>query len=254
MMKMKEMKAVPFWRKGIILMSVGILFIFTCLLAMDVETVLAWARISSRKTAELQTGLDNRNPKIGIEPSPSPTLTPPSSHDTLMNVTPDPACLARTQHLLYRRDPERFAPSPAFTKAWDRYVAMHKACSHRKNWTHVFLDERDKVDDCTYLIVMEGGGGLGNKLLSLTSAFAYGLATDRVVLVESTNQFKDLLCDPFPGSSWILPEGFPYKNVTDADSGALGLNIAIERNFTDTSMVLLRLDHIQVTQTLNPEQ
>jgi xyloglucan fucosyltransferase len=103
----------------------------------------------------------------------------------MMNVAHDPECLARTQHLLYRRDPERFAPSPAFTKAWDRYVTMHRACSQGKNWTHVFLHERNnKANDCNYLIVMKGVGGLGNKLLSLTSAFAYGLVTDRVVLVE----------------------------------------------------------------------
>lgn len=232
-MKMKEGKAAPFWRNGIVLMSVGTFLIFACLLAMDVETVLAWARIASRKTAE-RSDLENA--------SPPETKTPRSAHDRLMNVTHDPACLARTQHLLYRRNPERFAPSPAFTQAWDRYVMMHKACSHKKNFTHVFLHERDKTDDCNYLIVMEGGGGLGNKLLSLTSAFAYGLATDRVVLVESGKQFKDLLCDPFPESSWFLPENFPYENVTAAE----GVNVAIERNFTGMSMVILKLDHIQV--------
>jgi xyloglucan fucosyltransferase len=224
---MKEGKAGSFWRNGIVLMSVGTMMLFACLLAMDVETVLAWARVSRRKTAE-RTDLKNANPETNLP---------------AMNVAHDPECLARTQHLLYRRDPERFAPSPAFTEAWDRYVTMHRACSQGKNWTHAFLHERNnKADDCNYLIVMEGVGGLGNKLLSLTSAFAYGLVTDRVVLVEGRDQFKDLLCDPVPGSSWFLPEDFPYENVTDAE----GLNIAIERNFTNTSMTILRLDHIQV--------
>ncbi|KAG0562082.1 hypothetical protein KC19_9G116600 [Ceratodon purpureus] len=233
---MKEGKTVPFWRNGIVLMSIGTVMIFTCLLAMDMETVdFASARISSRKTAE-RTDLRNAvNREMKIKPVTR------SAHDRLMNVKHDPECLARTQHLLYRRDPERFAPSPAFTKAWNRYVMMHKACSHNKNWTHVFLHERGKTDDCNYLIVMEGNGGTGNKLLSLTSAFAYGLATDRVVMVEGRNQFKYLLCDPFPESSWFLPEDFPYQNVTDAE----GLGVAIQRNFTDTSMVTLRLDHIQ---------
>jgi xyloglucan fucosyltransferase len=73
-------------------------------------------------------------------------------------------------------------------------------------------------------------------------AAAYALATDRVVLVESRKQFKDLLCAPFSESSWFLPPDFPYENVTDAE----GVNVAIAKNFTDVSMVLLRLDHIQV--------
>ena len=49
-MKMKEGKVVPFWRNGIFLLSVGTMVIFACLFAMDVETVLGWAR----KTADLR--------------------------------------------------------------------------------------------------------------------------------------------------------------------------------------------------------
>lgn len=44
------------------------------------------------------------------------------------------------------------------------------------------------TDDCNYMVVMEGSGGLVNNLLSLVFAFAI----DRMVLVESGNHFKDL--------------------------------------------------------------
>lgn len=223
-MKEGKVMMMPFRRCGIVCLTTTIMATITCFFVLDVETVFSWARM----TAEFGSYAKSAPDRVSVNMS---------GHD-------DPSCLARTQHLLYRRHPEQYAPSPAFKRAWDRYEMMHKACSYKKNWTHVFLYERNKtVDHCNYLIVMEGSGGLGNKLLSLTSAFAYALATDRVVLVDGRKQFKDLLCDPFRESSWFLPPDFPYQNVTD---GEHGVNVAIAKNFTDVSMVLLRLDHIQV--------
>lgn len=234
-MKTKEGKGKPFWGYSICFCTGITVLTLTYLLALDVEAILGWAG-RTVKLVELREA-----PFSGEIDHETPPSSPQSAHNRLMNVTHDPSCLARTQHLLYRRDPDRFSPTPAFTAAWDRYVAMHKECSHGKNWTEVFLHQRGQKDYCKYLIVMEGVGGLGNKLLSLTTAVAYGLATDRVVLVEGRNQFKDLLCDPFTESSWLLPEGFPYENVT----GAEGMSVAIAKNFTDVDKVLLQLDHIQ---------
>lgn len=240
-MKTKEGKGVPFRGYSIYIFTGVTVLALTCLFALDVETVLGWAG----RTAQLRTTPVSR--EIDRETPPS---SPQSAHNRLMNVTHDPSCLARTQHLLYRRDPDRFSPSPAFTAAWNRYETMHKECSHDENWTEFFLHRRDQRDDCKYLIVMEGVGGLGNKLLSLTTAVAYGLATDRVVLVEGRNQFKDLLCNPFPESSWFLPEDFPYENVT----GAEGLNVAMAKNFTDLdTVVLLQLNHIQVLKIFSQQ-
>ncbi|XP_024371333.1 fucosyltransferase 2 [Physcomitrium patens] len=230
-------KGVSLPGNAILLGTLGTVVIFVCLFAMDVETVIGWAKYSSQKAVADISSIRNNQPEKSSSESAS------VRRDALVNITHDPTCLARTQHLLYRRDPERFQPLPEFDKAWDRYVAMHQSCTQGKNWTQVFLHERNMTVDCNYMIVMEGSGGLGNKLLSLTSAFAYALATDRIVLVESRKHFKDLLCDPFPGSSWYLPEGFPYDNVW---GNATRMNVAISKNFTDVdNFVRLSLDHIQ---------
>lgn len=154
----------------------------------------------------------------------------------------DPSCLARTQHLLYRKDSQRFLSSPEFDKAWTRYEDLHAKCSFQKNWTHVFLHERGKHDDCKYLVMLEGGAGLGNKLLALSSAFLYAFATDRVLLIDGSGQLKNLLCEPFRKSSWFLPEEFSYRNVSDAPA----LSKAIEQGYKDIDVVNLHLEHIQV--------
>jgi hypothetical protein len=60
---MKEGKVGSFWWNRIILMSVGTMMFFTCLLAIDIKTVLAWVRVSSRKTAEW-SDLKNANSEI----------------------------------------------------------------------------------------------------------------------------------------------------------------------------------------------
>jgi hypothetical protein len=230
-MKSKEAKerVAPLWHKVLITLCAGSMIMFLTLIAMDTKSTLGWAYPSPET---LMTGGDRHRDQQKRKTPTTPV------------VVNDPSCLARAQHLLYRKDPERFAPTPQFQTVWKRYEELHKACTHGKNWTHVFVNERDqKSNDCNYLLVMEGSGGLGNKLLSLTSAFAYALATDRVVLVEGRNQYKDLLCEPFQDSSWFLPVEFPYANVSQAPA----LNVAIDADYTGMDLVTLHLDHVQVS-------
>ncbi|KAJ8553678.1 hypothetical protein K7X08_024356 [Anisodus acutangulus] len=51
--------------------------------------------------------------------------------------------------------------------------------------------------------------GLGNRILTLTSAFLYVLLTNRVLLVDPRVDLPDLFCEPFPEVSWLLPPDFP---------------------------------------------
>jgi xyloglucan fucosyltransferase len=97
-------------------------------------------------------------------------------------------------------------------------------------------------DDCNYLIMVDGAFGLGNHFLSLISAFTYALATDRVFLIDSRSLFAKLLCDPFPGSSWLLPVDFPYEEVATAPA----FIHAIGSEFRDVDLLCLHLEHIQV--------
>ena len=65
--------------------------------------------------------------------------------------------------------------------------------------------------ECNY-VVWISYSGLGNRILTLASAFLYALLTNRVLLVDPGVDVADLFCEPFPEVSWFLPPDFPLKN------------------------------------------
>ena len=65
---------------------------------------------------------------------------------------------------------------------------------------------------CQYLVWIPYLG-LGNRILSLASTFVYALLTGRVLLVHQVDDFASLMCEPFPGTSWLLPSEFPVSNI-----------------------------------------
>ncbi|KAF7814512.1 putative fucosyltransferase 8 isoform X1 [Senna tora] len=63
---------------------------------------------------------------------------------------------------------------------------------------------------CKY-IVWTPANGLGNRMITLAAAFLYAILTDRVLLVRFGSDMAGLFCEPFPDSSWLLPQKFPYR-------------------------------------------
>ncbi|CAI5519237.1 unnamed protein product [Closterium sp. Naga37s-1] len=58
---------------------------------------------------------------------------------------------------------------------------------------------------CRYLVFYHPSDGQGNRLISLVSAFAYALLTDRIFLLSSKSGPAAVLCEPFEhGESWVL--------------------------------------------------
>jgi len=55
--------------------------------------------------------------------------------------------------------------------------------------------------------------GLENRILTATSAFLYAVLTDRVLLLDGNTSLGDIFCEPFPGTSWLLPQHFPISNL-----------------------------------------
>lgn len=173
------------------------------------------------------------------------THSSPQWHQHVNNATTlqhdDPACLSRTQQYLYR-NPPNLKPLPApLLQAWASYTQMHKSCSHH-NWTELFLHRDQHSNEhngmCQYLVYIEAINGLGNGILSLTSAFAFAMATSRVLLIDSRKNLAKLLCEPFPESSWVLPQDFPYADIQNSAS----LGPLIHNNFNE-STVSLNLRH-----------
>ncbi|KAL6635183.1 hypothetical protein ACP70R_027854 [Stipagrostis hirtigluma subsp. patula] len=147
---------------------------------------------------------------------------PPSRHDQdrLLGglLSPDfdeQSCRSRYASSLYRR-PSPFRPSTYLVERLRRYEARHRRCGPGSPLfdaavEHLRSGRNAARSECQY-VVWTPFNGLGNRMLSLASTFLYALLTDRVLLVHAPPEFDGLFCEPFPGSSWALPAGFP---ITD---------------------------------------
>eukprot|EP00257_Ricinus_communis_P008977 XP_002527238.2 galactoside 2-alpha-L-fucosyltransferase [Ricinus communis] len=125
------------------------------------------------------------------------------------------SCLSRHQSVLYRR-PSPKKPSPYLLSKLQNYENLHKQCephSESYNRTIEVLNFRNisTAAGCNY-IVWKAEAGLGNRILTMVSAFLYALLTNKVLLVDHENDMADLFCEPFPYTSWLLPLDFPLKN------------------------------------------
>ncbi|RLN11680.1 putative fucosyltransferase 7 [Panicum miliaceum] len=82
--------------------------------------------------------------------------------------------------------------------------------------------------ECKYVVWLPLQG-LGNRMLSVASTFLYALLTGRVLLVHEPPEMKGLFCEPFPGTSWVLPPDFPYTDGFSADTKESYVNM-LENN------------------------
>ncbi|PAN38405.1 hypothetical protein PAHAL_7G169700 [Panicum hallii] len=150
-----------------------------------------------------------------------PLATVPDPSDRLLGglLSPDfddRSCFSRYRAARYRRA-SLHALSPHLVFALRRYESLHRLCGPG---THAYARAVERLrappkassgDDvapsCSYL-VWTPNAGLGNRILSITAGFLYALLTDRVLLLDgSRGDLDDLFCEPFPGSTWILPRG-----------------------------------------------
>ncbi|KAL5544528.1 hypothetical protein UlMin_008312 [Ulmus minor] len=125
------------------------------------------------------------------------------------------SCLSRYQSASYRKKPLA-KPSPYLISRLRSYEALHKRCgpyteSYNKTVEQLKSGQHTGTPDCNY-VVWISFSGLGNRILTLGSAFLYALLTNRVLLVDPGVDMADLFCEPFPGVSWFLPADFSLKN------------------------------------------
>ncbi|KAM0926954.1 hypothetical protein ACQ4PT_003104 [Festuca glaucescens] len=125
------------------------------------------------------------------------------------------SCRSRYASYLYRR-PSPFRSSSYLVERLRRYEARHRRCGpgspiFNEAVEHLRSGRNAARSECQYA-VWTPFNGLGNRMLALASTFLYALLTDRVLLVHAPHEFDGLFCDPFPGSSWTLPAGFPIAD------------------------------------------
>ncbi|KAF2558002.1 hypothetical protein F2Q68_00013352 [Brassica cretica] len=128
------------------------------------------------------------------------------------------SCLSRYQSSLYRK-PSPYEPSQYLVSKLRSYEMLHKRCGPGteayKRAAEQLGDDSRSVGECRY-IVWVAVHGLGNRIVSLVSTFLYALLTERVLLVDQRTDMKHLFCEPFPGTSWLLPFDFPLMGQLDS--------------------------------------
>lgn len=123
------------------------------------------------------------------------------------------SCLSRYQSFMYRKA-SPFKPSSYLLSKLRNYEELHRHCgpgTQPYNEALKQLKSHHKSaapTECNY-IVWISYSGLGNRILTVASAFLYALLTNRVLLVDSGTDMTDLFCEPFPSTSWFLPGDFP---------------------------------------------
>lgn len=125
------------------------------------------------------------------------------------------SCLSRYHSVEYRKELSH-KPSSYLISRLRKYEALHKQCgpyteSYNKTLEQLNSGHYTGPSECNYLVWISYSG-LGNRILTLASAFLYALLTNRVLLVDPGVDVADLFCEPFPEVSWFLPPDFPLKN------------------------------------------
>lgn len=155
--------------------------------------------------------------------------TSSSSADRLLGglLSPDfeaSACLSRYQAAIYR-NPSPYSPSAYLLGRLREYEALHRKCA-----PHTALYDRSAAvlrsaagnasdSECQYVVWIPHNG-IGNRVLTIASAFLYALLNKKVLLLHIPDDFTGLLCEPFPGATWALPDDFPISDLVRFETNA----------------------------------
>ncbi|KAF0887538.1 hypothetical protein E2562_002267 [Oryza meyeriana var. granulata] len=151
---------------------------------------------------------------------------PAAAHDKLLggllaDGLDEGSCHSRYQSAMYRRNAVK-EPSPHLVSKLRRHEALQRRCGPGtvaySNAVETLRSGKSGgggigPPECRYLVSISYRG-LGNRMLATASAFLYALLTERVLLVDPSNEMDELFCEPFPGMTWLLPPGFPLTNYT----------------------------------------
>ncbi|CAN6452694.1 unnamed protein product [Victoria cruziana] len=127
-------------------------------------------------------------------------------------------CLSRYQSASYRKN-SQLRPSTYLIDRLRKYEALHRKCgpytaSYNKTVNVFNSGSPSENADCQY-VVWIANSGLGNKILSIASAFLYALINNKVLLLDGGVDIPYLFCEPFSESSWLLPPDFPLSQFKD---------------------------------------
>ncbi|XP_042380163.1 probable fucosyltransferase 8 [Zingiber officinale] len=115
--------------------------------------------------------------------------------------------------------PLNHTPSPYLLEKLRSYEALHRKCGPN---TELYRESIRQLTsnrsgggptECNYVVWLPQHG-LGNRMISITSAFLYALLNDKVLLLFFPDYMNGLFCEPFPNTTWLLPSDFPITHMT----------------------------------------
>ncbi|KAK0603381.1 hypothetical protein LWI29_004349 [Acer saccharum] len=131
------------------------------------------------------------------------------------------SCISRYPSYFYHKtSPHK--PSNFLISKLRKYEKLHKLCGpnskpYKETLEILHSPNNSSSTECKY-VVWIAYSGLGNRILTIASAFLYALLTNRILLIEQKPDMVDLFCEPFPNTSWLLPMNFPFrKNFSSFD-------------------------------------
>ncbi|RLN07842.1 hypothetical protein C2845_PM11G17830 [Panicum miliaceum] len=159
--------------------------------------------------------------ELSQDSGPRSTATAAADWDPRSNITADHlldglltadftygSCRSRYQFAGYHWESSH-KPSPCLIAKLRKQEALQKRCgpgtaAYEKAVRRLDSGEGVVDDGCRYLVYISYRG-LGNRMLAITSSFLYAVLTERVLLVDGGKDAADLFCEPFPGTTWLLP-------------------------------------------------
>ncbi|CAL4967150.1 unnamed protein product [Urochloa decumbens] len=160
------------------------------------------------------------------------------------------SCRSRYQFARYHNSSS--IPSPYLIERLRKQELLQKKCgpgtkAYNEASKKLRSGQSTNTSDCNYLLLTIHAG-LGNRMLEITSVFLYALLTNRILLVDRYMEIGDLFCEPFPGTSWLVPSDFPlnYGDFTQHSPESYGnmLQNKVAAGNTDLSLAGTRPHYV----------
>lgn len=129
-------------------------------------------------------------------------------------------CTSRTELATYYGrlldSPNRKGLGIAESRQWEtvlyEYERLHRVCIRAAGNLTEYFYARNSTTGCKFMVA-ESKNGLGNKLFIMAPSLLYAILTQRVILIPQSTGVPDLMCEPFPGSTWRLSSEIQNTDV-----------------------------------------
>uniref|UniRef100_A0A0D9WN68 Fucosyltransferase n=1 Tax=Leersia perrieri TaxID=77586 RepID=A0A0D9WN68_9ORYZ len=128
------------------------------------------------------------------------------------------SCHSRYQSAMYRRNSGRKPSSHLVSKLRQQETLQRRCGPGTAAYSNAVQQLKSGKSvaspECKYILSISYSG-LGNRILAAASAFLYAVLTDRVLLIDPSNDMDGLFCEPFPGTTWLVPPDFQVTGYTN---------------------------------------